>query len=93
MSGLNGVGGDVNAIAGNTGAIKDSMDITSEDVKYLRDLAEQDTINKYTVAEINIDQSGMQNTIKNGDDIDGFISTLTDAVNEAVDGMTEGVHK
>ena len=87
-----GLAGDVGDIAGNTGAIKDSMDITEEDLKYLRDIAEQEAINRFTTAEINIDQSGMQNTIKNGMDLDGVISGLTDAALEAVDIMAEGIH-
>ena len=62
-------------------------------MKYLRDIAEQETVNRYTVAEITIDQSGMQNNINSGDDIDGFMTKLTDSVNEAVDNMTEGVHE
>ena len=87
-----GLAGDVGDIAGNTGAIKDSMDITEEDLKYLRDIAEQETINRFTTAEITIDQSGMQNIIKNGMDLDGIVSGLTDAVNEVVDIIAEGVH-
>lgn len=35
----------------------------------------------------------MQNTVNSGDDIDGFMTKLTDSVNEAVDNMTEGVHE
>ena len=88
-----GVGDNLGSIADVTGAIKDYMDITQEDLKYLRDIAEQEAVNRYTVAEINIDQSGMQNNISSGDDIDGFMTKLTDSVNEAVDNMTEGVHE
>ena len=91
--GVGGIGDDVGSIADNTGAIADSMDISSEELKYLRDIAEQEAVNRYTVAEINIDQSGMQNNINSGDDIDGFMTKLTDSVNEAVDNMTEGVHE
>ena len=69
------------------------MDMTEEELKYLRDIAEQDTINRFTTAEIKIDMSGMQNTIQGTDDLDGFISGLTDAVHEATDIMTEGVHQ
>lgn len=87
-----GIGDSLGSIAGDTGAIKDSMDITEEDLKYLRDIAEQETVNRYTVAEVSVDMSGMQNTVKNGQDLDGFMSDLTDAVNEAVDSITEGVH-
>jgi len=31
--------------------------------------------------------------VNSGDDIDGFMTKLTDSVNEAVDNMTEGVHE
>lgn len=88
-----GVGDSIGNIDDNTGKIKDSLDITEEDLKYLRDIAEQEAINRFTTAEINVDMSGMQNTVNSGDDIDGFMTKLTDSVNEAVDNMTEGVHE
>ena len=88
----NGMAGDVGDIAGNTGSIRDSLDCTEEDLKYLRDIAEQEAVNRYTLAEVKVDMSGMQNNINSGDDIDGFMTKLTDSVNEAVDNMTEGVH-
>lgn len=88
-----GVGDGIGNIDDNTGKIKDSLDITEEDLKYLRDIAEQEAINRFTTAEINVDMSGMQNTVNSGDDIDGFMTKLTDSVNEAVDNMTEGVHE
>lgn len=87
-----GMSDNLGSIAGDTGAIKDSMDITQEDLKYLRDIAEQEAINRFTTAEIHVDMSGMSNTVNSGDDLDGFMSKLTDSVYEAVDNMTEGVH-
>ena len=87
-----GLGDGVGDIAGNTGAIKDSLDITEEDLKYLRDIAEQEAVNRFTTAEIHIDQSGMTNNIHEGMDLDGVISSLTDGVNEAIESATEGVH-
>lgn len=87
-----GIGDGVEDIAGNTGAIKDSMDITEEDLKYLRDIAEQEAINRFTTAEINIDQTNY-NTVSGKMDLDGIVSGLTDAANEAVDRIAEGVHE
>ena len=72
---------------------KEIEEVSEEDLKYLRDIAEQEAINRFTTAEINVDMSGMQNTVNSGDDIDGFMTKLTDSVNEAVDNMTEGVHE
>lgn len=88
-----GMGDSVGSIDDNTGKIKDSLEVSEEDLKYLRDIAEQEAINRFTTAEINVDMSGMQNTVNSGDDIDGFMTKLTDSVNEAVDNMTEGVHE
>jgi len=91
---INGpLGEGINSIATNTGKMANSMDITSEELKYLRDIAEQETINRFTTAEIHIDQSGMRNNIKNGTDLDGVVSGLTDAMIEAVDMVAEGVHE
>lgn len=88
-----GVGDSIGNIDDNTGKIKDSLEVSEQDLKYLRDIAEQEAINRFTTAEINVDMSGMQNTVNSGDDIDGFMTKLTDSVNEAVDNMTEGVHE
>lgn len=88
-----GMGDSIGNIDDNTGKIKDSLEVSEEDLKYLRDIAEQEAINRFTTAEINVDMSGMQNTVNSGDDIDGFMTKLTDSVNEAVDNMTEGVHE
>ena len=79
-------------VAGNTGGLKDGLEIKDEDLKYLRDLAEQEAINRYTTAEIHIDMTN-NNHIEKGMDTSGFVAWMTDAVNEAIDVVTEGVHK
>ena len=91
LGGLGGIGDNVGDIAGNTGAIADAMDIAEEDLKYLRDIAEQEAINRYTTAEITIEQTN-NNNISSEMDLDGVVTGLTDAVNEAVEIITEGVH-
>lgn len=83
---------NVDDIAGNTEAIKDAVDITEEDLKYLRDIAEQETVNRFTTAEIHIDQTNY-NTISSGMDLDGIVDGLTDAIGEAVNITAEGVHE
>lgn len=91
-AGLGSIGGGVDDIAGNTGKIADSMDITEEDLKYLRDIAEQEAVNRFTTAEITIEQTN-HNTVSGKMDLDGIVSGLTDAANEAVDMIAEGVHE
>lgn len=85
-----GVGSNVSDISDNTSAIKDSVDISNEDLKYLRDIAEQDAINRFTTAEIKVDMSGMSNTVNNTNDLDGIVDGLTTKVLEAMETVKEG---
>lgn len=86
-----GIGDNLGSIADDTGAIKDNMDITQEDLKYLRDIAEQDAINRFTTAELTINQTN-NNNVSSDTDIDGFIDALNDAMGEAIASCTEGCH-
>lgn len=81
----------VDGIADNTGSIADSMEITSEELKYLRDLAEMEAINRFTTAEIKVEMTN-NNNVSNEMDLDGIVTGLVDAVNEAVYEIAEGVH-
>ena len=87
----NGMAGNLGDIADNTGSIKDSLDCTEEDLKYLRDIAEQEAVNRYTVAEVKIEQTNY-NDIGGSMDLDGVMAGLTESVKEAADSIAEGVH-
>lgn len=76
--------------ADNTGRIADSMDITDEELKYLRDLAEQEAINRFTTAEIKIEMTN-NNNISKDTDLDGVIDYLTSQVEEKMNIAAEGV--
>lgn len=78
-------------INGGVNNIADSLDCAEEDLKYLRDIAEQEAVNRFTMAEVKVEQTN-HNNINSGMDLDGVVSGLTNAVNEAVDSITEGVH-
>lgn len=77
--------------ASNTGKAADSLDITSEDLKYLRDIAEKETINRFTTAEIKIEMNN-NNNISNDMDLDGIVDYLATGVNNAMEKAAEGVH-
>ena len=77
-------------IAGDTSSISDSLDVSEEDLKYLRDIAEQEAINRFTTAEIKVDMSGMSNTVHNTNDLDGIVDGLTTRVLEAMEAVKEG---
>lgn len=89
---MDSLGSDVGDIADSTGSMAKSMDLTGEELKYLRDIAERDAINRFTTAEVKIDMSGMTNKIDGGADLDGVIRELTDGFSEALVTAAEGVH-
>lgn len=78
--------------ADNTEAAADALTATTEQLEYLRDIAERDAINRFTTAEVKIDMTGMTNRIEGGADLDGVISVLTDGFTEALLTAAEGVH-
>ena len=86
-----GMGSDLGDIKGDTGKISDSMEITEDDLKYLRDLAEQEVINRFTTAEIRIDMTN-NNNINSETDLDGIVAYLEDALYETMEIAAEGVH-
>lgn len=83
---------DIANTAKNTKKAADSLDITNEDLQYLRDIAERDVINRFTTAEIKIDMKN-NNNISSSTDLDGLISDLTDKVTGALSMAAEGVHR
>ena len=78
--------------ADNTGRAADALSVTSEQLEYLRDIAEREAINRFTTAEVKIDMTGMTNKIDGSADLDGVISVLTDGFTEALITAAEGVH-
>ena len=81
---------DIANTADNTEKIADSLDITNEDLKYLKDLAEQEVVNRFTTAEIKVDMTN-NNSISNNMDLDGIVEYLVVGVNEAMEKAAEGV--
>lgn len=90
-AGVGSLAGSAADTASNTASIADSMDITNENLKYLRDAAEQEVVNRFTTAEINVEMVN-NNNVSSDMDLDGIISNLSDGVNEAMMQAAEGVH-
>lgn len=84
-----GVGDSIGNIDDNTGKIKDSLEVSEDELKYLRDIAEQEAINRFTTAEVTINQTN-NNNVSSDTDLDGFITALDDAMGEAIESITEG---
>lgn len=87
-----GYGSTLDDIAGDTQSLAGSTDKTTEELAYLRDIAEQEAINRFTTAEVKIDMTGMTNRIDSNLDIDGVVGQLTDGFVDALSTAAEGVH-
>ncbi|EGT3754165.1 tape measure protein [Clostridioides difficile] len=76
--------------AGNTAKMAKTMDKSQEDLKYLRDIAEQEVINRFTGVNIKIDMNNTNNISKDTD-VDGIVNVLTEKLNDAMVVSAEGI--
>ena len=90
---LDSIVADTAGINDSAGSAAASLKETTEDLKYMRDLAEQEVINRFTTAEVKIDMTGMTNRIDSDMDLDGVLNTLTEGFAEAREVAAEGVHE
>jgi len=86
------LGMTLGGIADDTNSIADSVEISGEDLKYIRDLAERDTVNRFTTAEIQFNMGGVTNNVTNNTDLDGVVAYIEEHVSEALEAVAEGVH-
>ncbi len=75
----------------NTAAMSESMDVMDEELKYMRDAAEQEIINRFTLAELKVDVNN-SNTIKSVTDIDDICRRFNDVTTELLSTSAEGVN-
>ena len=85
------IAGNTGSTAANTAAIKDSMDIMDEDLKYMRDAAEQEIINRFTLAELKVDVKN-NNTLTKKTDFDDMGRALSMFTSEFLAAAAEGGH-
>lgn len=90
--GLDPYGSALGDIAKNTGDTAKNTGKSTEELSYLRDIAEREAINRFTTAEIKVDLGGVTNNVAANTDLDGIISYLTDGVAEALVTASEGVY-
>ncbi len=74
----------------NTGKMANTMEMSGEDLKYLRDVAEREVINRFTTADLSVTMQTTAN-VNSGLDIDGIISQLEDKTYEMLVSTAEGV--
>ena len=81
----------LNGIKDDTGDMKDSMDLTNDDLEYLRKIAEMEWRNEFTTAEIRVEMTN-NNTVNSERDLDGIVEYLSDCLQEEMASVAYGVH-
>lgn len=89
---LDGIYGNTGDTAGNTAAMSDALDIAEEDLAYMRDIAEREAINRFTTAEIRVEQQNT-NYISQDTDLDGIMDAWANDFATKLDVSEEGVHE
>lgn len=89
---LDGIYGNTGDTAGNTAAMSDALDIAEEDLAYMRDIAEREAINRFTTAEIKVEQQNT-NYISQDTDLDGIMDAWANDFATKLDVSEEGVHE
>ncbi len=89
---LDGIYGNTGDTAANTAASADALNYAEEDLAYMKDIAEREAINRYTTAEIHVEQHN-ENHISKDVDVDGIMDMWATDFAEKLDISEEGVHE
>ena len=89
-SGFQDISKNTGDTAMNTAAMSNSLDSMDEELKYMRDVAEQEVINRFTLADLKLDINN-NNTIRSVADADMVSNMLKDSTSEALFAFAEGV--
>lgn len=88
---LDGIYANTNNAAQNTATVADNIPSLSDSLEYLVDIAERETINRFTTAEIKVEMTN-NNSINSSLDLDGVVDYLAASVQAAMESSAEGVH-
>lgn len=87
-----GIHNNTGDTAGNTAAMADSMEMAEEELKSMRDMAEQEVINRFTTAELTVNMGGVTNQVNSSMDLDGIGRYMEDTIFEVLETAAEGVY-
>lgn len=82
---------DVSGINDNTGSMAEAMELTNEDLSYLRKLAEAEWKKEYTTAQIVVEMNNT-NTVNGETDLDGIVTKLSEKLYEEMSVLANGVY-
>ncbi len=75
--------------ASNTKDIADKLDVTSDQLKYIREYAEREAINRFTTANVNVKMTN-NNNISSTSDVDGILDAMTTGIKKQMNIVAEG---
>lgn len=88
--------GDIGAATGETasgvGDIADSMEITEDNLEWIKDIAEREIIDRTIFRDIRVDLGGVNNTVNNMHDLDSIPDYIGYVIAEQMASSAEGVH-
>lgn len=90
-SALDDIAGDAAKTAKNTDEIADSMELTEQDLAYLRKVAEMEWKKEFTTASVVINMEN-NNVINNESDLDGLVQKIADVMETELSIVADGVY-
>lgn len=89
-SGIGDLGDYSAATADNTGKVADSLEVTEDNLAWIKDIAEREIIDRTVFRDIRIDMGGVQNVVNNNADLDAVGQYLADTIAEQMAISAEG---
>ena len=86
------IASDVSKITENTAKSSAASEISTDDLRFLCDIAARDVINRFTTAQVSVSMGGVTNNLSGTADLDGIIDYLANGVKTAMENAAEGVH-
>ena len=77
----------------NTKKAGDMLDLSHDEISYLRDLAEREAINRFTTAEVKVDVGGITQHVASALDLDDIVDYMTNKIEEGIAIAAEGSYE
>lgn len=87
-----GIYNNTSETAANTAASADSLNLNNEELEWMRDLAEQEAINRFTTTEIRVDMGGVTQNVASYLDAETLTHRMVEAINNGAAMGVEGVY-
>lgn len=87
---LNDIAKSINDIAKDTGNISGKLNVSDEEMNYVRKLAQRETINKYTRSNVNLHMTN-NNNIRNGMDVNEVSRAIARQIQNEISCSAEGI--